>query len=298
MKLPAKKKKPITDFARYTGLIYGREKIGKTLTLASFPETLFLSTEPGTKGLEIFEIQIKRWEDMLKAINLLENEPKRYRTIAIDTADNAYDMAMDYICRREGIPHPGESSSGKKDFGKSWKMVKQEFIKSVNRILNTRRGLWFTSHSRESEVSSHSGDRWDKIYPSMSGQARSVVEALVDFFFYAEYMRDIEGNTIRVLLTQGDETVWAGARKTVGGHFPPILPIVEEGGYEILSEAFHGRYEGIDPNSLRTARETSLPAAKVMKGMRDGEGKGKSRKGKSTKGTSKKGKAKQSKKGR
>jgi len=267
MELPKKKKRADTDLAQYTGLIYGREKIGKTTFLSTFPDALFLTTEPGTKGLEIYEIPIKTWTDLLKAVKLLEND-NRFKTVIIDTIDNAYDLCLEYVCKRSGIEYPGEDERGKKDYGKSWKKIRMEFLRVINRILNTGRGLWFTSHVRETELNSRSGQRWDRIHPSMAGQARAVIEALVDMFIYAEYMRDKDGNTIRVLICQGDETVWAGHRQAgTGKGLPPILPLNKEDGYGVLNEAFKSGEGGLDPVSLKPAKETSEIAGKYVKGF-------------------------------
>ena len=53
--LPDEPKIASQDLKDYMILLYGREKIGKTTWLRSFPDALFLTTEPGTKGLELYE---------------------------------------------------------------------------------------------------------------------------------------------------------------------------------------------------------------------------------------------------
>ena len=267
LSLPDAPKVANFDLQEYTILVYGREKIGKTSFFCSFPDALFLTTEPGTKNLEIFEFNAddgacKNWALIRRAVDLLE-KTDRFKNVIFDTVDRAYDMCLDYVCSKRGIEYPGEDAAGKQDWGKSWKAVKGEFIDVVHRILQTGRGLCFTSHATESEISTRSGDKYTRIYPSMSGQARKVIEALVDLFFYAEYVRNSDGETSRVLITEGDETIWAGQRKCPHP-IPRFIPILEEEGYSVLNDAFQGEDVGLDPSTFMPGRQTSRTAAKLI----------------------------------
>ena len=49
IKLPTKKSKIESDLSKYSILLYGKIKIGKTSLAAQFPDALFLMTEPGGK---------------------------------------------------------------------------------------------------------------------------------------------------------------------------------------------------------------------------------------------------------
>ena len=100
----------------------------------------------------------------------------------------------------------------------------------------------------------------------MSKQASTVIEALVDVFLYLDYMRTSDGKTIRVLVCEGDETVFAGHRKTAG-EFPALLPLPLTGAYEMFVKAFHGDHPGLDPSSLMVHRTTSPTLGKLVKKM-------------------------------
>ena len=267
--LPTAPKEQDTDISHYTTLIYGREKIGKTTLMSSFPDALFLSTEPGTKGLKVFEFNaenggITSWDVFRAAVDLLEKDRTRFKTIVIDTADRAYDMCLDWVCDTMKIEYPGHDSNGTEDFGKSWRAVKMEFLECIHRIAKTGRGICFTSHAKETEFKTKSGEKYTRIFPSMSSQARTVIEAIVDMFFYAEYVRDPSGETKRILICQGDDTIWAGARATVGGVFPQFLPMKAKDGYVVIRDAFMGKLVGIDPATLVPARTTTETAKKLI----------------------------------
>lgn len=263
LSLPLGPKEPNHDLNHYTILLYGREKIGKTQIFSTFPESLFFATEPGTKGLAIAEFNsdnggVKDWDIFRRGVELLEADRTRYKTVVIDTVDRAYDMALDWVCDKEHIEHPGTSASGEADFGKSWRAVRMEFMDAIHRISQTGRGICFTSHVREEEFKDkRTGEKYNRIMPSMSGQARKIVEAIVDMFFYAEYVRGADGETKRILICQGDETIWAGARSGVVDHFPQFLPMDRKEGYQIILDAFSGESAGIQPSEFSFGRGTS-----------------------------------------
>ena len=240
----------MTDLNRYTMLVYGREKIGKTSLFASFPDALFLSTEPGTKALEIFEYNhenggINDWNDMRDALEALKATPDRFKTIIVDTVDRAYDMCRDWVSQKKGVEYP----SDKNDHGSTWNAVKMEFLHFIHHVSRTGRGLCFTSHLREVDIKAGGRTVTTKVVPSMSGQARGVVEAVVDLFFYAEYIRMKDGSVQRVLVTRGNDYIWGGSRKGPG-KMPLFVPLLEEGGYDVLKRAFEGEDVGIDPTQV------------------------------------------------
>ena len=261
LKLPKKPKEIDSDLSNYILLLYGREKIGKTVTGAQFPEAIFFATEPGTKGLEIFEFNhedggVKDWEVFRTGVDLLERS-KRFKTVVIDTVDRAYDMCLDWVCENLNIEYPGHDDAGKEDFGKSRRAVKQEFLKQIHRIVQSGRGVVFISHSKETEIKPRSGEKYTRIFPTMGNQARAVVEALVDLFFYCEYAKDVNGKVRRIFVCQGDETIWAGTRPTLTKTFPRFLPMHKNKGYKIIKKAFLGKHKGLDPTTLLPAKTSS-----------------------------------------
>jgi len=246
--------------------VYGKPKIGKTTFASQFPEALFLVTEPGTKGLSLFEEEIVSWVKFLKVIGGLQREKDHYKTVVIDTVDRLYDLCMNHVCARLGIPYPGVDEKGRDDYGKSWRDVRTEFLDAILKITQTGRGIIFVSHDTEATIRSRSGGEYDRVIPSMSKQARLVVVKLADIVLYADYFRTTKGKVIRAFMCTGDETVLAGHRKTTG-RFPDLLPLLEEGGYEAYVDGFHGRHPGIDPKTVMQSRLTAPAAAKLVRSM-------------------------------
>lgn len=272
--LPTAPKEIDRDLSHYIILLYGREKIGKTKAFSSFPNTLFAATEPGTKGLSIYEFNwekggVTSWPIFVRMVDLLVAVPaveRKIKHVCVDTADRAYDMCLDWVCEERSIEYPGQDSAGDEDYGKSWRAVKQEFLSQIYRLVQSGYGVSFTSHSKEETIKTRSGIKYTRIFPSMGNQARSVIEALVDFFFYAEYVKiGASGETKRVLICQGDETIWAGAREGCTDVFPQFLPLEKDGEYNIIRRAFLGEYKGLDPALLRPTKSTTQTAEDFIK---------------------------------
>jgi hypothetical protein len=258
-KLPTKPQAVLRDIRRYILLLFGREKIGKTKFLSGFPRTLFAMFEPGAQGLPIHSFPpsedpeepspgITSWDVFIEMIDLLEEDRQGYKMVVVDTVDRAYDMCRDWVCKeRFGTEYPGVNASGQNDYGKSWAAVAQEMIRQLNRLIHTGVGIYFISHVAEK------GGDMDRsslsIQPSYTGQAKRIIEPLVDIFLYAEYVTDVNGVTQRVVFTEGSEYNYGGKREIAGGELklPPVIPLVPEGGYEMLMRLLRGEEPGLDP---------------------------------------------------
>lgn len=260
IELPTTPKKACDDFFLYATLIYGRPGIGKTTWATSFPDSLLLSCERVSKGIECFDFNaeaggVHSWEIMRRAVELLERDTTRFKTVVIDTIDAAYNQAMTYTCKRLGIDHPHD----KNDYGKSWDAVKAEFVGVMDRLWATGRGIVFISHAKEVEIQSHNGEKFTRIQPTMSGQAYGFIKAKTDFVFYAEYFKDADGNPLRVLITRGDDIVDAKS----AGNLPRFLEMKKPDGVQTVLDAFAGKPVGINPANLHAAKQTTKSGGRL-----------------------------------
>lgn len=270
--LPTTPKDIDTNFLHYLLLVYGREKIGKTVLMSSFPNTIFATTEPGTKGMRIHEFNHENggctdWPIFCAMVELLTTTQNPFHHVTIDTVDRLYDMCLDYVCDTLGIPYPGQDPAGEEDYGLSWRAVKQEFLAQLHKLVQAGYGVAFTSHSKELSIKPRGGEKYTRIVPTMSNQARGIVEAIVDYFFYAEYVKEGAG-TARILICEGDETVWAGARPGAEVTFPRYLPLLAKDGYQVIEAAFRGEDVGLQPEGLRAAKITTKTAKQLLDSAR------------------------------
>jgi hypothetical protein len=213
--LPTKLSVPSGEVGDYSLLIYGEKKIGKTTLASQFNEAFFMMCEPGGKALKIYQSPIRSWDELKKYVSLLTKD-KKFKTVVIDTVDNAYKMCVDYICKKLVIADLSEE-----DWGLGWRAARDEFSAEITKLLH-HKGVIFISHSVEREIKTRSGVKYHRISPTMSGQAREFLEGIVDIWAYYFYE-----DKKRFLLIEGNDHVGAGHR--VEGHFryPDNTPIVE-----------------------------------------------------------------------
>jgi len=211
---PAKKSAPRQDLGEFSILIFGREKIGKTSFAAEFDDALFLMCEPGGRDLEIFQKEVMDWKEFKGFVELLENDRERFKTVVVDTADRCFKMCEEYMLKKMVIQHASDE-----DFGKGWSMISDEFASVILRLLKVGRGVIFTSHAAEKEIKARDGRKYDRVVPTMSKQARQILEPIVDIWGYMEYDPQ-EGRSLRL---RGDSQVSCGHR--LQNHFIGIESI-------------------------------------------------------------------------
>lgn len=279
--LPSEPKSKDDNLLHYLFLIYGRPKIGKTTICASWPGALFLPTEAGTKALEVYQFTLdgkpclNSWEEFVQGVDaLVEDGCNKFQTVIIDTADRAYDMCLEHVCEDRGVPSP----SAAEDYGDTWRAIRDEFDRQVTRLTQIGYGIVFTSHAQERTVKEGRGKHaptYDQVTPTLSGQARKVIESLVDFFFFCDYIQDHNLMTRRVIVCEGNEAIWAGAREGLGGRFPSLLPMREKGCFNVIQEAFRsGQDVGLNPETLMPAKSSVKSTKGLLQDLERNQRKG------------------------
>lgn len=230
MALPQVKTPPRTDLADLTVLLYGRTKAGKSTVCSQAPDALFLATEPGLNHLEVFQVPITSWDEMLAACSEVSAGKHPFRTIIVDTIDNAYRFCSDHFCRKLGIAH--ESDLG---YGKGFSIVNNEFHRVLTRLSQLPYGLWLISHAQEREVETRTG-KITRIEPTLPGKAKKIVLGLADLVLYADFETapgpDGRSTVRRVMRTKPTALYEAGDRT---GRLPELVPLE----YEAFVHAFN-----------------------------------------------------------
>ncbi len=199
--LAYEKSKPENKLAKYSILLYGQEKIGKTTFAAQFPKPYFFMFEPGGKALSLNKSDIKDWGHFRFLLKKIETDTV-FENVVFDTADVASVMCDRYVCETNGVADLDEM-----DYGKGWRKMRLEFSTCIQRLIKSGKGVLFTSHATEKEYKTKSGDKITRIFPTMSKQAREILEPLVDIWVYYRY-----SGKSREIVIQGDEEMAAGHR--------------------------------------------------------------------------------------
>jgi hypothetical protein len=252
--LPTEPSKPVTELGKQTILLYGAPKLGKSSFASKAPGALFFECEPGLNHLEVFKVPTYSWEAFLEACKLIAKGDHNFKTIVIDTVDNAFKMCSDYVCAKHGIEYEGDMGHGK-----GWALVKNEWHRVLTRLASLPYGLILISHAIDKTIETRTGE-YTKTTPSLPDRARNVVLGLVDIILFGDSVakKDTAGNVTieRVVRTKPHPTYEAGDRT---GRLPELLPL----DYEQFVKAFNSPARSSE-SGTSSAAKSSTPASTVQ----------------------------------
>ncbi|HEY3376259.1 MAG TPA: ATP-binding protein [Armatimonadota bacterium] len=180
MALPTQKTPPKSDFRDMLTLLYGLPGAGKSTLLSNADGALFMATEPGLNSLEVFQQPITSWRDFNNtACDILEGGHD-YRSIIIDTADNAVKFCSEFICEQWKIKHPSDLP-----MGKGWSLITNEFMRVINSLALGGYGVYLVSHAKTEEIKTRTGT-YTRTVPTLSGKSGEGIVGLVDMIFFMD----------------------------------------------------------------------------------------------------------------
>ena len=106
--LPKEKTPPKENLSDLTVLLYGPTKWGKSSLCSHAENAIFLATEPGLNHLEVFQVPINNWDDLLAACREIAEGKHSFKTVIIDTIDNAYRMCAEHVCKKAKVEHESD----------------------------------------------------------------------------------------------------------------------------------------------------------------------------------------------
>jgi len=163
-------------------LLYGVEKIGKSSLAAKFPSPLFLDVEEGTHQLNLHRWDIKTANELDDAITKVTREPHHYKTLVIDSADQAEKLMMNEVItenRWKSIETPG--------YGKGFTALAekfQSFLDDLDLVISRGINVVLIGHAhikRFNPPETLEGyDRWEpKLAPKDSEKAKAWADAVL-----------------------------------------------------------------------------------------------------------------------
>jgi hypothetical protein len=218
--LPTQKTPPKLNLHDLTVLLHGPHKYGKSTWCAQAEGALFLATEPGLNHLEVYQQPISSWDELLVAAKDIAEGKHAFRTVIIDTVDNAYRMCAEYICQRYKVEHESDL-----EYGKGYALVNGEFHRVLNKLALLPYGLFLVSHSQDREIETRTG-KYTKVVPTLPDKARKLVLGLVDIILFCdlELTTGADGKPAyrRVLRTKPSIAYEAGDRT---GRLPEVIDL-------------------------------------------------------------------------
>ena len=218
--LPTAKTQPKPDLADLTVLVYGQTKIGKSTFCSQSDGALFLAAEPGLNSLDVYQAPIQSWEDLLNACAEVGEGKHPFKTVIIDTIDNAYKFCTDYILRKFKVEHESDLA-----YGKGYAIVNNEFQRVLTKLAFLPCGLFLVSHAKEIEIETRTG-KYTRIVPTLPDKARKIVLGMVDMVLFCDLDvttgEDGAQNVQRVIRTKPSLYYEAGDRT---GKLPETLDL-------------------------------------------------------------------------
>ncbi len=247
--LPSAKTAPKPHLADLTVLAYGPTKIGKSDFCSHAENALFLATEPGLNALDVFQAPIQSWDDLLEACAEIVAGQHPFKTVIIDTVDNAYKFCADYILKRFKVEH--ESDLG---YGKGYALINNEFQRVLTKLAFLPYGLFLISHAKEMEVETRTG-KLTRVVPTLPDKARKIVLGMVDMVLFCDLEvsagENGEQRPRRVIRTKPSLYYEAGDRT---GRLPDILDL----DFRAFLTAFNGTSTAAKPAT--TSKSTATTA--------------------------------------
>lgn len=231
-------------------VIYGPEGIGKTTLAAAFPDPLFIDTEGGSAHLDVKRVdKPKDWEELLAVIMEVANTPDVCRTLVIDTADWAEQMAIEYVLRT--YQQKSIESFG---YGKGYTYVGEEFARFLSTCdLCIRMGvnIVITAHAkmRKFEQPDEMGayDRWEM---KLSRQSAPLLKEWCDHLLFCNYQTDV------IHMDNGSVKARGGKRVIYTAHHPA---------WDAKSRASLPEVVDMSFESIKSIYEVETPLDKVYK---------------------------------
>lgn len=188
---------------------YAREKWGKSSLFAYAPGVIYFMT-PGETGLREL-ISAKRipetpyfpyddtcpptWEMLRNAVAELIKVKHGYRFFALDTANGAETMCMDYV-RREYF---GDSQKAFAAYGKGMDTCKNEWhalLRDLDALRSLRKmGIVFLAHSRVKKFEDPTArEGWDKYQPACQDKLWEITHKWADIICFGHFKTQLVEN--------------------------------------------------------------------------------------------------------
>jgi hypothetical protein len=234
MKLPVKPRAKEIDTRKFVFTLYGVPKAGKTTFASQFLDAIFIATEAGTKFVEVNQVTddngeptvIKTWKEFKEAVKMLITQEHPFKTVVIDTVDNAADLCTRHVNAENGWHH---ESAG--EYGKGSALIKREFKAVIDALLASGMGVVFITHEKQSEKEDR-GVKRPFTDVSLGNTFKNYITGSSDFIFYA--FRNSKGE--RLMLTKATDNVNAGDRS---GKLPAVMPL----DFNLMIEALKSQSE-------------------------------------------------------
>ena len=168
-------------------VVMGPEGIGKSTLASQFPEPLFIDTENGTSTLDVRRVLCNAsWDELIATVNEVIAEPNICKTLVIDSADWAENLAEADVCQKNRV-----ASIEAISYGKGYTFVADDFtrlLKLCDRLIELGVNVTFTAHAkpRKFELPEEAG-QFDRYEMKLSRQVAPPLKEWCDMLLFCNY---------------------------------------------------------------------------------------------------------------
>lgn len=196
--------------------LYGQPFSGKTHLASEAPApVLELNTDGNVKHYTMPRLSIKDsvvstgrsttkkfgWETFVEAINELE-AGSEFKTIVVDLLDDVYDSCRACVCDKKGWEHESDDSF------KAYDIVRNEFLRTMKRLLNLPYNIILISHEDTSkDITKRGGDKVTQIKPNIPEKVAIKLAGMVDIVIRTEKDHDEY-----IISTKTSNVIFGGGR--------------------------------------------------------------------------------------
>jgi len=251
--LPQTPSSVVIDPRQYVTMIYGEPGVGKTSWASQVPGTLFVKTEEGCKGVEVYGLSCPSWNNFIdiclaceKGVQSNWESQRKVETVVIDPIEGLYWACGDWVVAHKTFMIKGSAQSYQDirhvPYGQGFVETNKELLRVLNKLVQLGLGLVLISHEKEREVK-WGGQELPKYEPCLPPSAIDTIVGYCDAVGHFTIEEEVKKEGTEVVKREIARWQWwqpaflRMAKHRLQG-FPERLLLPIDKGYEIYRTTF------------------------------------------------------------